>query len=142
MKRRINVRNMQRTPHVHIFGDRINGRDVCDSCPYRAQRHHIISAFGNDTVTIRLEDENFEKKLVLLATIPNLTVPELKEMILKHNPNATGLSKMRKLELMTTLVDCLNAEAINWTDEFAPFLEKQLQDPKVRAAYEAEKKVK
>lgn len=102
---RINVRDMQRVPHVHVFGDRINGRDVCDSCPFRAKRHRIISAFGNDTVTIRLEDKSFDQKFVTALTLQGLTVPELKGNLLKQNPNIKGISKMRKPELVSALLE-------------------------------------
>lgn len=105
MRKNSIVKHMQRVPHVHVFGDRINGRDVCDACPYRAPRGRILSAFGNDAVTIRLEDKDFDKKFVLAATLPSLTVPELKNKLLTKNPNVKGISKMRKPELVAALLE-------------------------------------
>lgn len=97
---RVNVKNMQRVPHVHrsaVKNVKINGRYVCDTCPYRWSRPKSVG-------TTR-EMYDFEKKMILKESLPTMTVPKLREMLLKNNPNAKGVSKMRKDELVSTLVD-------------------------------------
>lgn len=99
---RVNVRDMQRVIHRHVFGDRINGRDVCDSCPFRAKRHRTISAFGTKRPAYDFELAEMNK--VFANNYNALTVPVLREKVIKRKPNLTGVSKMRKPELIAALL--------------------------------------
>lgn len=99
---RINVRNMQRIPHHHTYRNYvvINGRDVCDTCPYRIPRWKIHKPLGT-----KREAYDFEVKFLLKETIPTMTVPKLRETLVKRNPNAKGVSKMRRAELVSAILD-------------------------------------
>lgn len=95
---RVNVKNMQRVPHVHRFtlNIRINGRDRCDTCPYRDPRPFRRSIGGIRPMY------DFEKERLLIALLPKKTNDELKAMILKRDKDAK-ISKMKKSELVSTL---------------------------------------
>ena len=96
------VKHMQRVPHVHTYRNYtvINGRDVCDSCPYRIPRWKIHKPLGT-----KREMYDFEKRNLLAIAYPKLTADELRFKLRDKQPNRKGISKMRKPELVSALLE-------------------------------------
>lgn len=98
----MNVKYMQRVPHVHTYHNYtvINGRDVCDSCPYRIPRWKMPKPLGT-----KREMYDFEKRGLLAISLPRLTADELRFKLRQKAPTTKGISKMRKPELVSALLD-------------------------------------
>lgn len=98
MRQNSAVKNMQRVPHLHTFrnGIRVNGRDVCDSCPHRDPRPMRLGS--------KREAYSFEAKRIREAALMQMTIPTLKEWV-ANRPGLKVGSKMRKPELVSAILD-------------------------------------
>lgn len=101
MRQNSAVKHMQRTPHLHRFTKNlmVNGRDLCDTCPYRVPRWKMPKSLGT-----KREVYNFEAELLNRTAFEGMTVPNLKELLLKRKPDTKGVSKMRKPDLVNALL--------------------------------------
>lgn len=106
---KVNVRNMQRVPHIHNQRIVHNDRYWCDVCNYAWPRSKFY-ANGKSPFSKQAR-HNWAKALrdapmATEFTDPNkFTVPKLREIVTRNKPNLKGVGKMRKAELVSALLE-------------------------------------
>lgn len=100
---KVNVKNMQRVKHVHDQRMVKNRRYWCSKCNYAWPRRifYVHKSPGTLRPAYDFEQELINK--VIAKNYSKLTVPALVELVRKRKPNLSGVSKMRKAELVSAL---------------------------------------
>lgn len=122
---KVNVRNMQRVPHIHNQRIVRNDRYWCDVCNYawprrqfyangkspfsKQARHNWAEALKNAEFIVNGEKQPFTQKALKEFLVGDklnaLKVPELVEKVRKYRPDIKGASKMRKADLVAALLE-------------------------------------